>query len=145
MKHARMAALMFVGVLGLGTLATTAQAQDRDDYRPQVSPQVVLTQWGWGYGSASYNHGYRDGMTAGRKDAWKGIRPIPYEHGSYRDSGNEAYRDGFLRGYREGYGRNARGGWYNDGYRNDRWRDRDHDRDDRWRDRDDYYHDRDDR
>lgn len=144
MKYTRMAALMFSVALGLGTLAANAQAQDRDNYGPQVSPGLVLAQWGMGGNNGYFDHGYRDGETAGRKDALKGIRPIPYEHGSYRDSHNGAYRDGFVRGYREAYNQNER--YYRNGSyggHNGYPRDNDHDRDDRWRDHDDYYRDHD--
>jgi hypothetical protein len=142
MKHMKMAALMFGVALGVGTLAANAQAQNRDNYGAQDSPQIFLTQWG-SYNSGHHDHGYRDGSDAGGKDARKGKGFIPYEHGSYRDSHDRSYRDGYVRGYREAYDQNAR---YRDpryGSHNDSWRDSDHDRDDHWRDRDDYYRDHD--
>jgi len=144
MKYTRMAALILGAALGLGTLALSAQAQERDDYGARVAPQFVLTQWGLNNGH--FDHGYRDGSKAGREDAQKGKRFIAYDHGTYRDSHDQTYREGYLRGYRETYDQYAR---YRDpryGNHNGSWRDRDddryerrdhdHDRDNRWRDRD---------
>jgi len=131
MKHTRMATLMFGVALGLGTLAANAQAQDRVAYGAQASPQVLLTQWG-SYNNSHFDHGYRDGMDAGGKDARKGKGFIADEHGSYRDSHDRAYRDGYMRGYREAYDQYAhyRDGHYRDGYGHDNGRD------DQWRDHD---------
>jgi hypothetical protein len=73
-----------------------------------------------------------------------------YNHGAYsrqaRDERNELQRArancGY--GYNNGYGYNGGGPYYNQGYRDDRWRDRDRDRDEhRYHDRDGDRHDRD--
>jgi len=166
MNYTRIAALMLGATLGLGTLAVNAQAQDRDDYGAQGSPQILLTQWG-NWNNGTFDHGYRDGQKAGREDAQKGKSYRLFDHGTFTDSHNQTYRDGYQRGYREAYGQNGgyrngsygNGGYYGNGtyrnsdgswrdsngnwhrndrdHRDDRWRrDHDHDRDNHWRDHD---------
>jgi hypothetical protein len=72
----------------------------------------------------AYDHGYRDGVHAGEKDARDHRRFSPERHDNFRDADDGyhrhdgdkevyrvAFRDGFRAGYREGYERSApRGG-----------------------------------
>ena len=74
---------------------------------------------GYGYGSVSFDNGYRDGVDKGREDA-RGDRSYdPNRHSRYRsadhgynsrlgskDQYKNVYRDGFRSGYDEGYREN---------------------------------------
>ncbi len=75
---------------------------------------------GYGYNSAAYDQGYRDGLNKGREDARDRDSFDPVRHKEYRnadrgynnrygskDQYKLAYRDGFERGYEQSYRQNG--------------------------------------
>ena len=72
----------------------------------------------WGYSDVAFDSGYRDGLSAGRKDFSERKDYRPEKHDSYEDGDHgyrksfgtkeqykEQYRKGFLRGYEDAFNR----------------------------------------
>lgn len=123
-KGMKLTSVLATAVLGLGSLAGSAQAQQ--------APSLQTVQWGYyahdDHEQREYNSGFRDGSHSGRDDARHGRGFSLYNHGSYRDHRDREYREGFERGYRESYRANAYYQRDRDGYRYWHGRDWDHDR-----------------
>lgn len=91
----------------------------RDERGVVIAPNSPASNRGYGsFGSEAAEHGYRDGIEAGRHDARDGDRFDPvrakrYREGDHdyndrdgsRDDYKRDYRAAFEQGYREGYGR----------------------------------------
>jgi len=93
----------------------------RDDYDPDRAPrndQDARYYANWSYSDVAFDTGYRDGLTAGRKDFSdrKDFRPEKhdaYEDGDHgyrknygsKDQYKEQYRKGYLRGYEDAFNR----------------------------------------
>src|SRR5438874_565302 len=95
-------ALFFSGAMAV----TQAVAQDAGYYT------------NWGYSDVAFDSGYRDGLSAGRKDFSERKDYRPEKHDSYEDGDHgyrksfgtkeqykEQYRKGFLRGYEDAFNR----------------------------------------
>ena len=101
--------LKYVGIvlLALFFVATAAVAQE-----------VVIYGGSMDAREHGYQHGYRDGLSAGRKDFSERKDYRPEKHDSYEDGDHgyrksfgtkdqykEQYRKGFLRGYEDAFNR----------------------------------------
>lgn len=107
MKH--MKAMLLSAALMAGT-ATLAVAQS-----------VVPVQWGWGQRDNDDREAFREGLSQGQSDARHNRRFNPDNNRWRERDDRQAYRSGYERGFQQ------QGG----GYRNDRDRDGDWDRDGR--------------
>ena len=93
----------------------------RDNYDPDRAPRTdedARYYTNWGYSDVAFDSGYRDGLSAGRKDFSERKDYRPEKHDSYEDGDHgyrksfgtkeqykEQYRKGFLRGYEDAFNR----------------------------------------
>jgi hypothetical protein len=84
-----------------------------------VAQSVVPVQWGWGQRDNDDRQAFRDGLNQGQSDARHNRRFNPNNNRWRERDDREAYRSGYERGFQQQSG----------GYRNDRDRDGDWDRD----------------
>jgi len=96
----------------------------RDDYDPDRVPrndEDARHYEKWSYSDVALDTGYRDGLSAGRKDFSEKKDFRPEKHDSYEDGDHgyrksfgtkdqykEQYRKGFLRGYEDAFNRRGR-------------------------------------
>ena len=93
LRHRAFAALLLASVVGLGS---TGCAVGGYPYRGRSD------RYDRADAERAFDAGYRAGLEAGRRDAYRGAR---YDPGRYRVDGTRDFRNGYRRGYDEGFRR----------------------------------------